>query len=156
MQETLNGSSRQARDFRDVFECKVLFISQSDHFGVLRAQVVNSLLQDLRQLPPFRDAVWRVLIASLSEAVLRRLREGRRPDIGPPYLIDRRMVGNREEPARKFSFRRISVEFYKRFDKGVLRQFLRARRIANHPKYHGKDRPFVSLHELLKSAIRAA
>src|SRR5213593_913822 len=76
MQETLHGSSRQARDFRDVFERKVLLISQRDHFGVLRAQVVNSLLQDLRQLPPFRDAVRRVLIASLGEAVLRSLLEG--------------------------------------------------------------------------------
>ena len=111
MQETLHGSSRQARDFRDVFERKVLLISQRDHFGVLRAQVVNSLLQDLRQLPPFRDAVWRVLIAFPGEAVLRRLLKGRRPDIGPPYLIYRRMVGNRQEPTRKFSFRRIGLEF---------------------------------------------
>src|SRR5947207_13970633 len=97
MQEALNGSSRQARDFCDVFECKVLVISQRDHFGVLRAQVVNSLLQDLRQLPPWRDAVWRVLLASLGEAVLRRLIEGRRPDIAPPYLIYRRALGNRAE-----------------------------------------------------------
>ena len=97
MQPTFNRADRQAGDFCDIFKRKVVFISQRDHLGVIRPQVADSLVEQSRQFPPFRDAIWSLITALLRQAVLRRLFQRRCPHTAPPHLVDGGMMSNRQK-----------------------------------------------------------
>ncbi len=155
MQGTLNGADRQARDFHNIFKRELLFISQCDQFRIIRPQLANGLVQHRSQFMLFCNAIWRFRIASLLKTVLRHLLERRSSDTTSPHFINGGMMGNRQEPSRKLPFRRIGLQPKKSFHECVLRQLLRARRIANHPEYHGKDRPLITPNQLMKGTLRA-
>ena len=74
-------------------------------------------------------------------------------DPPPSQLVDRRVVGNRQQPAREPALRVVAVEPLERLDEGVLGQLLGTRRVANHPGHQGEDRPLETADQLLKCAL---
>ena len=79
--------------------------------------------------------------------------DAHRVELATPQVIDRHVVGDLEEPARKLELGPVPVDVVQHLDEGVLRQILGQLAIAHHPVDQREDRPLVPPDQLAKRGV---
>ena len=79
---------------------------------------------------------------------MRRAVERKRVEFAPAQVIDRRVVGDLEDPGGELELGAIGLDRVERLDERLLRQVLRQLAVPHHAEEQREDRPLVAADQL--------